>query len=57
MSEWQKCPQCGEWSLESEWSEAEVYCEDCGSHPAARCPKCDEDADTVMCDLESEVRE
>ncbi len=28
----------------------EVDCEDCGSHPAAKCPHCDEFIDLVMQD-------
>lgn len=29
-----RCPECREVSPLGEWSESEVYCEDCGSHPA-----------------------
>lgn len=54
----QECPECKEWSLQSEWIETEVPCEDCGSHAAIKCPKCDEDIDTVYFDVrerESEI--
>lgn len=42
-----KCPECRKWSKHTEWIESEVDCEDCGSHSAIRCPKCDEDFDHV----------
>jgi len=42
-----ECKECGEWSPHSEWTESEVGCEDCGSHSAIRCRKCDEDFDHV----------
>jgi hypothetical protein len=39
------CPNC---KLDSpEWIKSEVYCEDCGDHPAVRCPKCEETYDHV----------
>ena len=51
-----KCPECNEWTKYTEWTETEVGCEDCGSHAAIRCPKCDEDFDHVG-SREFEVRE
>lgn len=42
---------CGEWSPDAEWSETEAFCEDCGSHPAIACPKCDAVFDTVYEDV------
>lgn len=36
-----ECPECKEFSHHNEWVEAEVGCEDCGSHAAMKCPKCD----------------
>lgn len=41
------CPECNEESPEEDWQETEVGCEDCGSHPAIRCPKCGEAFDAV----------
>lgn len=35
-----KCTECGEWANHEDWEETEVYCEDCGSHTAMRCPNC-----------------
>ena len=43
-----KCPECDEWSPPEEWKEGEVGCEDCGSHSAMVCPKCDERFDHVF---------
>ena len=48
-----KCPECGEWSFHTEWRATEVYCEDCGTHEAMRCPKCQDDIDNVWAELES----
>ena len=41
------CPQCEEWSFQEDWYETEVGCEDCGSHRALGCPKCEIPFDTV----------
>lgn len=49
-----RCPSCGEWSPAEEWGEREVYCEDCGTHPALECPLCEERVDTVYRDPESD---
>ncbi|ARO54044.1 hypothetical protein B2G69_07725 [Methylorubrum zatmanii] len=46
------CPECKAWSHISQWRETEVGCEDCGDHPALRCPECEEDIDTVFTDFE-----
>lgn len=35
-----KCHECNEFSPHGDWIDTEVYCEDCGSHPAIKCPKC-----------------
>jgi uncharacterized protein (DUF983 family) len=40
-----ECPECKEYSLHTDWIETEVGCEDCGSHSAIQCPKCDEPFD------------
>ena len=37
-----KCPECGEISPATEWTEAYSPCELCGDHSAIRCPKCGE---------------
>ena len=42
-----ECPGCHEPSALREWVDTEVYCEDCGSHSAMGCPKCDEEFDHV----------
>jgi Zn finger protein HypA/HybF involved in hydrogenase expression len=42
------CPECEEWSHQSDWFETEVGCEDCGSHLAMGCPVCDERFDTIL---------
>lgn len=42
-----RCKECGEVSFRKEWDDTEVGCEDCGSHPAIRCPKCGDDIDTI----------
>ncbi len=42
-----ECPECKEWSKLEEWSEAESYCEGCGSHAAIKCPLCEELLDHV----------
>lgn len=42
-----ECRECGKWSVESDWTESEVPCEDCGAHPAMKCPHCNEGYDTV----------
>jgi hypothetical protein len=43
-----------QWSDASLWQEdyAEVYCEDCGSHPAVVCPECGEYFDMIYVELE-----
>jgi hypothetical protein len=33
---------------EHDWYETETGCEDCGTHPAVRCPECGMVIDTVM---------
>lgn len=43
-----KCPACNKTSAPERWEASEVPCEDCGSHPAVRCPECGEPIDTVM---------
>lgn len=42
-----QCPECEEWSPAVEWTEAEVGCEDCGSHDGVKCPRCDERHDHI----------
>lgn len=42
-----KCPECGEFSDPDTWEETEAGCEDCGTHDALRCPRCDEIFDHV----------
>ena len=37
-----KCPECDNQSPRQDWADAEIGCEDCGTHFALRCPKCDE---------------
>ena len=44
------CPGCGLESAPAKWSEAESYCEDCGSHSAFQCPLCGWLADHVRND-------
>jgi transcription elongation factor Elf1 len=43
---WQ-CPECGYSSSPEEFKACEVYCEDCGSHPAVECPQCFERIDMI----------
>jgi len=43
-----KCQFCGKLSDNQDWEETTIFCEDCGEHPAIRCPKCDEVVDLVM---------
>ena len=52
-----KCPDCGVESLVSEWEETEVFCEDCGSHPASRCPRCDEVFDEIYVEFKEKPNE
>ncbi len=42
-----QCPDCGEFSSHRDWKESTVPCEDCGTHIAIQCPKCDKRFDTV----------
>lgn len=51
-----ECPECKEASPLSEWQESEVYCEDCGSHAAMMCPKCEERFDHVYQEVDFVVR-
>lgn len=46
-----RCPDCGVTSLSNFWSPSEVFCDDCGEHPAATCPSCDERVDLIFNDL------
>ena len=57
LKEQLKCTECGEWSDQEDYKETEVGCEDCGSHPALECPKCEEVMDTIYKDLEERVTE
>lgn len=43
-----ECPECKEWSHHQDWKEAESYCEDCWSHMATKCPKCENVFDCVF---------
>lgn len=47
-----QCPECKEVSDSTLWEETEVGCEDCGSHPALRCPKCDTGIDMIFYNTE-----
>jgi hypothetical protein len=41
--------RCQKWfKMPSDEDQVEVGCDDCGSHPAARCPHCEEDVDLVF---------
>ena len=42
-----QCPECKESSPGTEWRDTDVYCEDCGDHPAVACPNCGECFDHV----------
>lgn len=42
-----QCPSCKVVGMGSAWTETEVGCEDCGSHPAIKCPFCEECVDWV----------
>jgi len=46
-----KCPECGEWSSHKEWEQTYVPCEDCGEHLGIRCPKCEQDFDTISSEI------
>jgi len=35
------CRTCDTYFLSALWKDAEVFCDDCGSHPAMVCPGCD----------------
>lgn len=50
MNERMKCPHCAEESSYDTWEETEVGCEDCGTHPAVRCPACGEAVDAIYND-------
>lgn len=46
-----ECKECGELSTIEEWGKGqgvEVGCEDCGSHAAIKCPKCEEFIDLIF---------
>lgn len=43
-----QCPDCKEFSSHKDWIESDVGCEDCGTHIAIQCPKCDRCFDTVF---------
>jgi (p)ppGpp synthase/HD superfamily hydrolase len=43
-----RCPSCASTAPGMLWRQTEAYCEDCGSHPAAQCPLCDEVIDLVF---------
>ena len=40
--------ECRAWTPLCDWYESEVYCEDCGSHPALSCPACNYTRDLVF---------
>ncbi len=42
-----RCPTCQQWSSIDDWEMTEAPCEDCGSHSALKCPKCQEVFDGV----------
>lgn len=43
-----RCPKCGFRETDKErFVDTEVSCEDCGSHSAIRCPKCNKDFDSI----------
>lgn len=44
--------ECGHSAPSSKWAETAVYCEVCGEHFAAVCPKCDEVYDLTFKDKE-----
>ncbi len=47
-----ECPKCGlKETDDKNFIDTEVYCEDCGSHPAIRCPKCGDTHSRVWEDL------
>jgi hypothetical protein len=46
------CPECHQKSPADEWRSTEVGCEDCGSHAAIECPKCEEVFDLIFRDEE-----
>ena len=47
-----KCPACdGVFELRL-WELGYLYCEDCGGHPAMKCPKCEEQQDLIFHDPE-----
>ena len=43
-----KCPECTGLLEVPEDNDAEVYCEDCGSHPGFKCPHCEEMIDLIF---------
>lgn len=47
------CPACSAESPVSQWAvdQDAFYCEDCGSHSGAVCPRCGHVADVVMTDI------
>jgi len=51
-----QCPDCKEFSSHRDWKEAEVGCEDCGTHLAIQCPKCNRRFDMVL-DHKFHIRE
>ena len=44
-----KCPECKYELTEEEASKDDCWvgCEDCGEHPAVKCPKCEELIDVI----------
>jgi len=49
-----ECPHCMKTSPLDEFDETEIGCEDCGSHEALKCPKCDELIDLVYNEMEAD---
>jgi len=42
-----RCPMCKMIGVAADFQKAEVYCEDCGDHPALRCRRCGESIDLI----------
>jgi len=51
-----RCPDkdCRKWSPLKNWKECEVSCDQCGEHPASKCPICGEVFDDIFYDGEYE---
>lgn len=43
-----KCKECGKNIIKKNWIQTEVGCEDCGDHPAVRCPNCESTFDIIF---------